>query len=113
MNALPANFNITMGGLSYSEDLSNTRKMETQRRHAREKVDRLSIEISIMEAKLGITGATWDSTTPEYIETLAYMAKQLYHKTLDKLEKLVIQRLFELQRLHLSGIGEYFSQPDH
>jgi len=35
------------------------------------------------------------------------MAMQKYHQALDKLQKLVIQRLFELHKLNLARTGEY------
>lgn len=57
-----------------------------------------------MELKLGIT-TRWDPTMAEYLDTVQYMNKRKYHKALDDLQKLVVQRLFELHRLGLSGIG--------
>ena len=43
--------------------------------------------------------------TPEYVETACYIHERRYHQALNRLQRLVIQRLFELHRLNLSGIG--------
>ena len=47
----------------------------------------------------------WQPTSPSYVKTLAYMARRNYEKALDSLQKLVIQRLFELQKMNLSQTG--------
>lgn len=57
-----------------------------------------------MEVKMGIE-TRWHSSTPEYIETVKYAATRKYHKALDNLQRLVIQRLFELHRLNLARTG--------
>ena len=50
----------------------------------------------------------WTPDTPEYLETVRYISERRYHQALNNLQRLVTQRLFELQRLNLSGIGECF-----
>ena len=47
----------------------------------------------------------WTPDTPEYIETARYIHERQYHQALNRLQHLVVQRLFELHRLNLSGIG--------
>lgn len=49
----------------------------------------------------------WTPDTPEYMETARYIRERQYHQALNHLQRLVIQRLFELHRLNLSGIGMY------
>ncbi|KDQ14412.1 hypothetical protein BOTBODRAFT_110202 [Botryobasidium botryosum FD-172 SS1] len=44
----------------------------------------------------------WTPETPEYAATIKFRAEQTYHRALDNLEHLVVQRLFEFQRLGIS-----------
>ncbi|KAF6754506.1 hypothetical protein DFP72DRAFT_1068533 [Ephemerocybe angulata] len=104
LNVIPEDWDMAEGAPSYESELSRTRKLETMRRHAREKVDRLAREVMEMELKLGFT-TRWDTSTPEYKETQQYIKNHQYHKALDDIQRLVVQRLFELHRLGLSGIG--------
>ena len=55
---------------------------------------------------MGIT-KRWTPATPEYVETVRYISECRYHQAINNLQRLVTQRLFELHRLNLSGIGEY------
>jgi hypothetical protein len=57
-----------------------------------------------MEVKMGID-SRWQPSDPQYVETIKYMSERKYHRALDHLQKLVIQRLFELNRLNLAGTG--------
>jgi hypothetical protein len=57
-----------------------------------------------MEVKLNIS-RRWTVTSPEYISTIKYVQERKYQRALDRLQRLVVQRLFELHRLNLSGIG--------
>lgn len=50
----------------------------------------------------------WTPATPEYVETLLYISERRYHQALNNLQRLVTQRLFELHRLNLSGVGKFF-----
>jgi len=61
-----------------------------------------------MECKLGLD-TRWTPATPEYQDALRYSTTQKYHQVLDKLQKLVVQRLFELQKLNLSSTGACFA----
>lgn len=56
---------------------------------------------------MGIT-TRWTPATPEYMETICYISERQYHQALDNLQRLVTQRLFELHRLNLSGVGKCF-----
>ncbi|KAF7976603.1 hypothetical protein HWV62_6100 [Athelia sp. TMB] len=61
--------------------------------------------VTDLEAKLGITGGRWTVDHPEYIATRQYMQQREYHRALDKIQQLVVQRLFELSKANLSGMG--------
>ncbi|KAL0063013.1 hypothetical protein AAF712_010144 [Marasmius tenuissimus] len=47
----------------------------------------------------------WEPTDTEYQETVKAMRGRNYRQALDKLEKLVVQRLLELTKLNMSGVG--------
>ena len=47
----------------------------------------------------------WSKDSPEYINASRYLATREYQKSLNKLEGLVVQRLFELSKAGLSGTG--------
>ncbi|KAG1837662.1 hypothetical protein F4604DRAFT_1885677 [Suillus subluteus] len=86
---------------TYAAELSQTRKLETHHRYAAEKLDAVQREVVAMEVKLGIT-CCWTPSTHKYQETMKYMATRKYYRALDNLQRLVVQRLFELQKLNIS-----------
>jgi hypothetical protein len=47
----------------------------------------------------------WTSTTQEYIDGLLLTNERRYRRAIDKLERLVVQRLLELTKLSMSGVG--------
>jgi len=110
LNAIPTDYSFNLPdknsskSSTYTSELSKTRRLESERRHARERYDRLSHQVLELEVHMGIT-KRWTPTTPEYMETVGYISERRYHQTLNNLQRLVTQRLFELQRLNLSGIG--------
>lgn len=61
-------------------------------------------EVVSMELKMGIA-RRWQPSDKEYVDTLKYMTERDYHRALDKLHRLVVQRLFELSRLNLARTG--------
>ncbi|KAG1747807.1 uncharacterized protein EDB91DRAFT_1235789 [Suillus paluster] len=68
---------------SYAFKLSQTRKLETQRHYATEKLDAIQLELVVMEVKM-------------------VMCTREYQCALDNLQRLVIQHLFELQHLNVA-----------
>jgi len=88
----------------YSSELSRTRRLESGRRHARERQDQLLRQVLELEVEMGIA-KRWTPETPGYVETARYICERRYHQALNNLQRLVVQRLFELHRLNLSGIG--------
>lgn len=50
---------------------------------------------------------TWVLGGPEYMRVAEIAKVQVFHNALDKLEGLVIARVFELQKLNQSKTGEY------
>jgi hypothetical protein len=63
-----------------------------------EEVCQLEEEISIQER--------WTVDSPSYQQGLILLQERKYRCALDKLEMLVVQRLFELTKLGLSSIGK-------
>jgi hypothetical protein len=71
------------------------------------KVTRLTEIVEECELALGIDSRDrWSSRSKEYLDTLEYMRKRKYILSLDHLQKLVIQRLFELQKCNLESTGK-------
>ncbi|KAF9489129.1 hypothetical protein BDN71DRAFT_1402123, partial [Pleurotus eryngii] len=94
------------GSHAYSSELSQTQKLETERRHARELYESTLHEVIAIEIELGVANQDrWQPSHPQYLKTLKYMPLRRYHQALDKLQKLVIQRLFELHKMNLSASG--------
>lgn len=111
MNSASADYQFVVSSLqvpqsSYSEELSKTRKAETERRIAAERYAQIQHDVVAMEVALGIT-TRWQPADQEYIQTIKYISEHAYQKALGKLQQLVIQRLFELNRLNLAGTGMY------
>lgn len=89
---------------AYSRDVTLTRKLETERRVAAEQYDRISTEVIALEIKMDIQ-ERWDPTMPAYQEAQKYIHERTYRRALDKLHRLVVLRLFELQKLNVSHTG--------
>jgi hypothetical protein len=48
----------------------------------------------------------WTEDHPEFKATLAYIQQCDYHRLLDKLQQLVVQRLFELSKANMIDLGK-------
>lgn len=93
---------------TYSSSTRQTNRLEKERRLAHERYDIAHSDVVQMELRLGIT-RRWDSTDREYLEALKYTQERKYHRALDKVHELVVHRLFELQRMNVSGLGKKLS----
>jgi hypothetical protein len=89
----------------YAHDLSTTRKLETERRYAMELRENCIRQIIDIEVSMGIE-RRWDPSSPEYQETLGYLSTRTYQRALEELQRLVVQRLFELHKMNISATGE-------
>lgn len=74
---------------------------------AEAKVQDLTEVVNEYEADLDIRGRQWAPGMAEYDKVIKYAQRRKYHLALDHLERLLIQRLFELQKGHLEGTGEF------
>lgn len=91
--------------IDYSKEMSNTRKAEMSRRLARECYEAALLEVERLEVQMGIT-KRWEPTDPPYMKTAQYMSRRRYHRALEHLQRLVVQRLFELHKLNLQHTGQ-------
>ncbi|OJT11359.1 hypothetical protein TRAPUB_12122 [Trametes pubescens] len=89
---------------TYAADASATRKAETRRRFLRDRYKALSLEVTVLEVKMGIIHQ-WQPGDPQYIKVMDYIATRKYQRALGHLQRLVVQRLFELHRLNLAQTG--------
>ncbi|KAH9931189.1 hypothetical protein B0H21DRAFT_699872 [Amylocystis lapponica] len=104
LNTAPNNYEFLpplSGPTVYETDLSQTQRLETQRRTLSERYNTLLQDVVATEVRLGIQ-ARWQPSDPPYAETVKYISTRKYQQALGKLQKLVIQRLFELHKLNLS-----------
>ncbi|KAG6839861.1 hypothetical protein C0991_011015 [Blastosporella zonata] len=88
----------------YAHNLSTTRRADTSRRHLLERRDIILHDIIQIEDKMGIQ-CRWTPSMSEYQATRQYISECRYQEALEKLQSLVIKRLFELHKLNLSHTG--------
>ena len=89
----------------YSKATSATMRLETSRRLAHERYETALQDVVAMEVRLNVH-RRWVSSDPEYVDMLKYISERRYHRAADKVHQLMIQRLFELHKLNVSGTGE-------
>lgn len=92
----------------YASDFARTTRLESDRRYLAEQMASLTLRVNEMEVHMGITQC-WQPSDKPYLETIQYRDLREYHRALDQLQKLVVQRLFELQRLYISQTGKQFN----
>ncbi|KAJ7237599.1 hypothetical protein C8J57DRAFT_1087371 [Mycena rebaudengoi] len=95
-----ANTTDTMGPCAYHGSTSSA----TVRRHAREAYDKAVEETQATEARLAIE-AWWSEGDPAWVEAATLVSKQRYHKAVNRLEELVVKRMFELTKMNMSQTG--------
>lgn len=62
--------------------------------------------VAHLETQLKLLGDRWDASATEYQDVKRELGQRKYRRVLDELERLVVQRLFELTKLNVSGTGE-------
>lgn len=98
---IPVNSSFT----DYAATTRSTARIEAERRAAQEQLQVAIQATSGFEAKMGLM-RPWSECDPEYQATLKYIQQREYHRALDKLQRLVIQRLFELSKANVIGMGK-------
>ncbi|KAJ7027031.1 hypothetical protein C8F04DRAFT_1295641 [Mycena alexandri] len=76
----------------------------TARRHAQENYSKALLEVQQSETSMGVIDR-WEPTGPEWAEAAHLVSTKRYRMALLKLERLVIQRMFELTKMNLSQTG--------
>lgn len=89
---------------TYDEEAEWTKNLEEDRALARDRFDTWRERVIEMETRLQIT-RRWQPSDREYLNVLKFSHMRNYHRALDDLQKLVVQRLFELQKLNLAQTG--------
>lgn len=71
----------------------------------RENRDRAMNAVQEMEVKLDIK-ERWTVGTKEWKDAAELVATRRYRQAINKLEELVVKRLFELTKMNMSGTGD-------
>lgn len=86
-----------------SRDRTNI--VETKHRHEIENERKLIADVQALEVSLGIS-ERWTEEREEWKEQKKLVKESAYQKALDKLEGLLVARIFEMERLNVAGTGE-------
>lgn len=78
--------------------------LQRKRRSATQRLNDALTAVERLEEELDIE-CRWTPATSEYSSTLKYIEERKYYAAVDKLELLLIQRLGELARLNVGGVG--------
>lgn len=90
--------------------MKNTRKAETARRHALEDYERNLKLVQALEYKLEIVNR-WSPEDVEWQRVGRLVANRKYQRALDRLEGLIVARIFELTKMNRAGTGELQPKP--
>ncbi|KAJ7156363.1 hypothetical protein C8R46DRAFT_1226584 [Mycena filopes] len=96
----PAHLRVTLD-LAIKEGSTASK---TVRRHAQENYDKALAEVQETELKMGVVDR-WLPTSKAWADAAELVSTKRYHLALLKLERLVVQRMFELTKMNLSQTG--------
>ncbi|KAJ7640901.1 hypothetical protein DFH06DRAFT_1137727, partial [Mycena polygramma] len=96
-------FAPTQNDAGYAEAAKATRRLEAQRRHILELEEKALAAVQDLEVRLATT--RWVPGDEKWAEVEEMVRKRNYQRALDHLEKLIIQRMFELAKCNMSGTG--------
>ncbi|KAJ7150768.1 hypothetical protein C8R46DRAFT_1166724 [Mycena filopes] len=89
---------------SYAAAASQTRRIETQRRHALEVHSKTLAAVHDLEVRLGIE-RRWCDDGDDWIRVAAMAKNRRYQRAIDALEGLIVARMFELSKVNMSDTG--------
>ena len=92
----------------YNSDARRTRRIEATRRAAFDELTLAIQAVGDLEIKLEVD-QPWTVSHPKYQEALSRIRHREFHRALDKVQQLVMQRLLELSKANMSGMGTYYS----
>ncbi|KAJ7918168.1 hypothetical protein B0H13DRAFT_2231314 [Mycena leptocephala] len=92
---------------TYAAAASQTRRIETQRRHAMELHSKALAAVHDLELRLGIVGSVgrWRPDSDEWVAAAKLVESRRYQRAIDELEGLVVARMFELSKVNMSDTG--------
>lgn len=79
-------------------------KITTQYRTTFQRWQAKNLEVLRYEEEHDIE-TRWAPTSQEYLNALTIVTERKYLRAIDDLERLVVQRLFEMTKLGMSGVG--------
>jgi hypothetical protein len=85
-----------------------TNALERAQRHVQENKRKILADVQALETKLNVT-ARWTEDSQQWKDTAALVNNSKYRKVLDRLEGLLVARIFELSKLNVSGTGAFLS----
>lgn len=77
---------------------------QVARRHAVEQRNRDLELVQDLESKLDIS-RRWTSDSPEWTLAVKSIKDFKYQEALDQIERIIVERLFEMTKIHQSGTG--------
>ncbi|KAJ7244802.1 hypothetical protein B0H12DRAFT_1073675 [Mycena haematopus] len=89
---------------TYGAAAAQTRRIETQRRHALEIYGKTLDAVQDLEVRLDIK-ARWKPGDEDWVAAAALVEKRRYQRAIDELEGLVVARMFELSKVNMSDTG--------
>ncbi|KAJ7037289.1 hypothetical protein C8F04DRAFT_952905 [Mycena alexandri] len=92
------------GNEAYGVVAARTRHIERQRRHIIARYDKTFLAVQDLENRLDIS-VPWVPGNEQYEAARVNVVKRRYQRALDKLQALVISRMFELTKMNMSGTG--------
>lgn len=92
-------------GNSYTAEAGATRRAERRRQAAQSRFRLHEQAVYDLEFKLHVD-RRWEPDDAKYKEIEDYTKKRQFHQALNKLQGLVLQRLFELQKANIPGMSK-------
>jgi hypothetical protein len=92
------------GAQDYAANVRNTARVKASCHSAMDQVLVAIKSAKDLEAKLQIS-EPWTESHPEYKATVLYLRQWDYHRMLDDIQQLVVQRLFQLSKANIMGMG--------
>ena len=82
-----------------------TQSIETERRHALEEYEKDLKVVQDLEKKLNIS-VRWEPGSDDWVRTGKLVTMRKYQRALDRLEGLIVARMFELTKMNMLQTGE-------
>ena len=82
-----------------------TWSIETERRHALEEYEKDLKVVQDLEKKLDVS-VRWEPGSEDWVRTGKLVTMRKYQRALDRLEGLIVARMFELTKMNMSQTGK-------